>query len=392
MACPGCPELHWQAVNSVSKRHAAAILTVLTALLLVANFDARLGYFSDDDLDTFGWVGIVPWKSFLNVVSPALSESNFRPVGKLAYRAIVLTSGLDFRRFVSFIQFVHVLNAALLLAVMRLLRISLAAAAGSLLFFSFHPATLIIQWKPMYVYELLCGLFCLLTLLLFLRGRIVLAAVAFWLAFKSKEIAVFLPVLLAGIEWTGERRWPRLTPFFAIAALFGVQAILQNRVKQEPYHLHPNLATMWKCLAFYASPVFGFRWSAAVLPAAALVLRDRRPLAASVSLFAILLPLLLLPGRLNEGYLYVPLIAGALAVGYLLERVPRSVIALACIAWTGSTAMQLRSFSRTELADASERRAYAGQLIVAAARHPGAEIVYADGLPANFELWGASGA
>src|SRR5438046_10191882 len=47
-----------------------------------------------------------------------------------------------------------------------------------------------------------------------------------WLAFKSKELAIMLPVVLLCYEhWLGKRHWKRLIPFFAVSLLFGIQAL-----------------------------------------------------------------------------------------------------------------------------------------------------------------------
>jgi len=54
-------------------------------------------------------------------------------------------------------------------------------------------------WKPMYVFDLFCATFCLASILLYTHRRYVLSFVAFWLAYKSKELAVMLP-----------SRWPAM--------------------------------------------------------------------------------------------------------------------------------------------------------------------------------------
>ena len=96
-----------------------------------------------------------------------------------------------------------------------------AASAGSVLF-AFHMAVFDVYWKPMYVFDLLCATFCLASMLLWIRGRWVLSFVAFWLAYKSKELAVMLPFVLAAYEyWLGKRRWKPLIPFAAVSFSFG---------------------------------------------------------------------------------------------------------------------------------------------------------------------------
>ncbi len=63
-------------------------------------------------------------------------------------------------------------------------------------------------WKPMYCFDLLCTAFSLGSILLYAQRRWVLSFVAFWCAYKSKELAVMLPVVLLAWEcWFGERKY-----------------------------------------------------------------------------------------------------------------------------------------------------------------------------------------
>jgi hypothetical protein len=118
----------------------------------------------------------------------------------------------------------HLVNVALLWLILRRLQLPFWASAAALVFFAFHMAVFDIYWRPMYVYDLLCGTFCLLTVLFWLDDRWVLSLLFFWLAYRSKEIAVMLPVALAAYELLlGQRRWLRLAPFFAISIWFGMQ-------------------------------------------------------------------------------------------------------------------------------------------------------------------------
>ena len=65
-------------------------------------------------------------------------------------------------------------------------------------------------WKPMYVFDVLCATFCLLSVLMWTRRRWILSLLAFWLAYKAKELAVMLPAVLLCYEmWIGTRRWNR---------------------------------------------------------------------------------------------------------------------------------------------------------------------------------------
>src|SRR5260370_2551345 len=89
-------------------------------------------------------------------------------------------------------------------------------------------------WKPMYIFDVLCATFCLLSLWCYATGRWMLSFVAFWLAYKSKEMAVMLPAVLLGFEfWFGKHRWKPLVPFFPGSLSFGAQWILGNPYKDN---------------------------------------------------------------------------------------------------------------------------------------------------------------
>jgi hypothetical protein len=65
---------------------------------------------------------------------------------------------------------------------------------------------------------------------LYARRRYLLAFRSFWLAYKSKELAIMLPAVLACYEslLVKDRNWKRLIPFFAVSLSCGVQGILLN--------------------------------------------------------------------------------------------------------------------------------------------------------------------
>jgi len=97
----------------------------------------------------------------------------------------------------------------------------MAAAA----FFTLSATALDAYWKPMYVFDLLCTTFSLASILLYAWRRRVLSFIAFWLAYKAKELAVMLPAVLVAYEyWFGERRFKVLIPFLLASLSFGIQA------------------------------------------------------------------------------------------------------------------------------------------------------------------------
>ena len=94
------------------------------------------------------------------------------------------------------LQAFHLLNVWLLWLVARRLGAPPFAAAAACLFFGLHMALFDDFWKPMYIFDVLCATFCLLSLWCYASERWVLSFAAFWLAYKSKELAVMLPAVL----------------------------------------------------------------------------------------------------------------------------------------------------------------------------------------------------
>src|SRR5215468_8725150 len=124
----------------------------------------------------------------------------------------------------------------------RRLGASVFAASVGAAFYALHMAFFDVIWKPMYVFDLLCGALCMASILLWSRGNWILSFIAFWFAFQSKELAVMLPFVLACYElWFGSRRWLQLIPFAAVSVSFAVQALWFTPAASEDYTLHFTL-------------------------------------------------------------------------------------------------------------------------------------------------------
>src|SRR5581483_3899359 len=213
--------------------------------------------------------------------------------------------------------------------------------------------------RPMYIFDLLCATLCMLTLLTYLRGHWLLALIPFWLAYKTKEIAVMLPVVLLAAEFLiGNRKWKRLTPYFAISLSFGLQALLHNRAvgPLNPYALHFTPAMLWTAITFYSSAILFVPFAGLALLLLPIFIRERQLYLGIIFLVATILPLLLLPGRTFTVYWYVPMIGLAIAVAVLASRVPRWAIAVFFIAWLPLNYVMLRTKRREILAVSDEIR------------------------------------
>lgn len=367
---------------------------LLTALLfLIANRAAYKGWFNDDDLDNLLWTRHTETVTFLKgLASPRFAEFNFRPTGHLYYHLLVRNVGVEFRWYVALLHVFHMVNVWLVWAILRRTGLSAKGALAGTLFFAFHIALFDAWWKPMFVFDVLCGTFSFLTVLLYLSGHWVWALAPFWLAYKAKELAVAVPVFLLLYELIpGERRWKRLLPYFAIAASFSVQGVLSNRAVDNDYSLRFTLDALRKTSAFYLSKVLLFPYSGFVLlPLAALWPGERARWRrwAVLGFLALLGPLWFLPGRLFAVYLYVPMLAVALLAGNIAERAHPACVALFFALWLPGNYRLLRMERAVALNVGPENKAWFEAVGSFLKANPGLERVVYDGHPPHLAQWG----
>jgi len=374
----------------------AAAFLALALVFVLANLDAYRGYFQGDDLDTLGWTRYSPLGTYLEaLVSPRYFPSHFRPAGHLVYWVLHHTVGFNFPWLLAFLQFLHLLNLWLLWRVMRNLGLPDKAAALGLIFFAFHMAVIDAYWKPMFVFDVLCATFSLASLLCYLRKRWIASFVCFWLAYKSKELGVMVPVVLAAYELLlGERRWKRLIPFLAVSLSFGLQGIIVNHRERAHtmYALHFSLRFFWMTSSFYASKLLLARYLGFAVLALPFLVRDRRVWFGLALLVLFLVPLIPLTGRMVEVYLYLPL-AGAAIILASLATGPRAYcLAVFLAIWIPWNYLHSRSGRRNEIAMAEENRAYIADLRDYLRTSPGVRVFLFDGYPRALGAWGVSGA
>lgn len=372
----------------------AALYTALVLFFLIANRGAYKGYFNDDDLDNLVQTRATTLSVFAQeFAKPHLSTSNFRPVGHFFYKAMGELAGLHYTPYLAVLQTVHLLNVLLLWFVLRHLGAPpLAAAAGALLF-AFHMACFDGYWKPMFFFDVACATFLLLTLLLYLRGHWLLALIPYWIAYKTKEPAIALPAVLLTYEWLlGERRWKRVLPYAAIAALFAVQALFLNRGRNDDYALHFTAPAVWKTFTFYSSKILLLPYAGAALLLIAILVRDRRVRFGLAALVLLMGPMWFLPGRLFGVYLYVPLIGLAIALAFLTTNWKPAWIALFFAIWIPWNYYWLRQQRRAALTVAFENRPYVESLGRFLQSEPRLSAVLYDGGPSGLNRWGIEGA
>ena len=372
---------------------ALALFAVLALLFLVANRGAYQGWFSDDELDNLAWTKHARATNFITgTVSPLFQKENFRPTGHFYFYLMSRLAGLRFPWYVAVIHGLHFATVILIWLVLRRLGLDWLGAAAGVLFFAFHMAVFDAYWKPMYVFDVLCGALSAAALLAWMNRRWVFSFVCFWLAYKSKEIAVALPAVLAFYEvWLGERRWKPLLPFFAVSLSFGLQALFLNPNVNNEYTLRFTPAAFWKSLSFYSSKMLLIPYAGLAL-AALLLMKDRLVRFGLILTAILLAPMLFVPGRLYGAYLYTPLLGLAITAGAIAARAPIWSVAVAFIVWLPFNYQHLRENRRAALTVAQENRAYYRELESAARGLPDVRAFIYDGAPQGLRRWGILGA
>ena len=367
---------------------------MLIVLFFIANRAAYKGYFHDDDFDNAAWTprtGLDEYATTL--ISPVFSRTNFRPLGHLYFRVLSQTAGMRFPPYVAGLQFLHLVNAFLLWRLLRKLKFDELAALGGVVFFLFHPATFDAYWQPMYIFDVLCTLFGILSLTLWIDRRWIWSFVCFWVAYKSKEIAVMLPVVLLAYEWwLGERKWKPLIPFFLVSLSFGVQAIVANRQTHDTYTFKFTADTIVDTFFFYAQRLPGSPWGWIVIALMLYLVYDRRVWFGLVSGLVLLLPLLALPGRQFAVYLYAPLAFLAAAVASTIAKRPKLILPAFLVVWIPLTYAAMRDYRKTALTYADENRRYVAVMEQFLKDNPSTNTFLYDGHPYWLNIWGIEGA
>ena len=365
------------------------LLLGILLLALVANRDAYRGYFEDDDLDTLTWARLLPPKDLvLNIPTLKYPPEHSRPVGFLFYAALARHAGLEYPPYVIALDLIHILNIGLLWLLLQRLGLDARSSAIGCAFFALHRALFDAWWKPMFIFDVSCTTFSLLAILAYTWGRWFGSLIAFWLAVRSKEIAIVLPAVLLCYEMMlGDRKWKRTLLFFLPAAIYGVNGLIYNLHQASNYSIHLGPAALWKSVSFYSSQVFQIPYAGFLLLIAPLAVRDRR---LYFGLGAALLGLsiyLALPGRLLEIYLYLSMVGVAIVIGVLAARRP-AIVAVLALVWLAWNIALVRRHARVTLAEADERRAF-----VMAVRQVADSPVYLyDTIPASMHSWGVEGA
>jgi len=374
------------------------LLLFLAALAIGAGFialnhEASSGFFQDDELANISWAPLADAKTFfIGMIDPRFQRDNFRPVGHLYFAALGKYAGLNFTPYVTAIFAIHLLNGILLYLLMRKMAVKEWCALAGAAFFTLSASAFDAYWKPMYVFDLLCTTFSLASILLFARRRWVLSFVSFWLAYKAKELAVMLPVVLGVYEyWFGERKFRPLIPYFATSLSFGIQGVLLNPNKDNDYTFRFTLESLLKTAPFYAQrflllPAGGF-----VVFALAL-LRDRRVWFGLLAMMLVMVPVLFLPGRLFEAYTYLPLAFVVVAAAAAASRFNPLWAWVVLAFWMPVNVRQWRHERRATLDRDRQIAVFVHDLGAFVSHNPGIQTLVYEGVPAGFHAWGVSAA
>jgi len=376
----------------IARYRTSLFFFALGFVFYVACKGALKGYFSSDDLDNLAWTSHSPLTTFLiELFSPVFSPINFRPVGHFYFWALGRTAGLDFAPYVAVLQLLHLINCALLWRLLTKLDFAWAARAAGVLFFAFHMAAFDAYFKPMYVFDVLCALFCLTALVYWQPRYWGYSILIFLVAFKSKELAVALPVVLFLYEyWLGERRWKALIAPAVLAAAFTVQALFAQGGRGGDYGLRLTPATFWQALDFYASAILRAPHLGFALLALPLFVKDRRVWFGLSMMLLFIAPMLAVPGRLFAAYLYLPLAGLAIAFAAIVARWP--VAAALLVVWLPFQYSELRGLRNAAIAEGDAARAFTVKVQERGRELKDIDTVLVDSYPAKMRRWGVEGA
>ena len=375
----------------------ALLLTLVLTLFVVFNKSAFHSYFSDDDCSNLALARFAPWHTLPYSLFTLALLAVYRPVGVIYYKILESTAGFHFAAYIAVLQLLHLATALMLWVFLRRLGLRPLPAALGCAFFTLHMSTIPAYWKPMYAFEVLCGFGVIAALLLYQQGRFFLSLLCAFLAFKSKEVELMLPVVLFLYEClfghtraSGGRQWRPLIPFFLLSLSFGMQAVLMPSGPDTEYTMHLTAAALWSGLAFYGSNLFYVPFSGLIVSIGLLFLRSRFIAFGVLGFWILIFPMLGFPGRHYGAYIYVPLLLFSIAVAGVAQFRPWWA-ALFLVFWVPASYEQLKVERSPLLAYGYDHRPYIEQVRASLASHPAPKAVVFEGTPLDFNVWGPKG-
>jgi hypothetical protein len=373
----------------------ALLLFFILGIFITFNKGALQSYFSDDDFSNLAI--FEPWWSLVKSAFTLALIPNFRPLGAMFYKAMGSFAGFHFGAYVAILQAFHIATGLMLWLFLRRLGLGPLPAALGCAFFTLHMSTLSAYWKPMYIFDVLCGFWVVLALLLYQRERFFLSLLCAWLAFKSKEIELMLPVVLLLYEWffgrqnnSGRLRWKPLIPFFLMSLSFGLQSLMIPRIPVTGYTIQLTSASLWSGITYYGGKLLYAPLAGPIVSIGLLFLRQRIVTWGILGFWVLIAPMFCFPGRQFEAYLYVPLLMFAVAVAGVAQWKPWWAV-LFLIFWIPASYDELRTQRKPLIAYHHDHVPYVNQILQSLATHPAPAAVVYDGTPNDFRNYGQKG-
>jgi hypothetical protein len=266
-------QFHW--------KEGVVFLILAAAYFFSQTYKSFGSYFTVDDFNTLSWAHLNSfWQTAADALNPAkmANVDTYRPVGGLFYRLMYNFFGLNFLGFHLVANLIHLFNCLLVYRIMRALGTGkLAAFTGGLLF-TFQLFMLPIYWEFSTVFDILCTAFAFLSFLLYIlqsQRRIhsfavqIIPIILFFLAIRSKEMALPLPLVLscyeflfcsegAGFKSTLIRILKKQWAYYALALTFAIPKVYAVLSVGNPgsYALVLTLQSLMSGTAFYLAEVF----------------------------------------------------------------------------------------------------------------------------------------
>lgn len=336
----------------VSHALAAALIAASGIYVYRWVFDPGMTFFMDD----WGWIklGVFgSWRNFLTLGTfiPAALFGD-RPIEGASIKLMYQLFGLDHKPYAAVMLFLHVANALLLYALTaRLLQSRFHAMIAGLLFVINHSTGLPGWWVSL-IADSASFFFCLCAFLSFASGRAwsaIATIVFYYLAYKSKEVALPFPLLLFAYSFLVHARsaklsdlraalaaalratWPILSAFIVVFGFsmyyFAMANKLDGMAAYGPYAPHFDAATFINGVRWYLSQVV-FKFldgnqallAFVILLALAVVTGNRVAMVGAAGFFIGTGPVLFLANQRYPYYAYAASGYIALMLAALLQR------------------------------------------------------------------------
>jgi hypothetical protein len=262
---------------------------------------------------------------------------NDRPVGFMLERWWFELFGFNYRPQLLCFLSIHFANLLLGFFLMRRMGASALATLGALCAFATLATTVQTVTYLGAIFDVLCLFLMLASTLAFLSkkpGTAALSALLFFLALRTKEFAIVLPVLLLAIayhEKTLRRLWIHLTIWavFLIQYALLIRRMIPSIPAGNPYTIHADPRTILTSFLYFTSLIFHEeahprRAAAILLLVVAMALyaayRRRGWILWNLAAYALtLLPVAIIPGNRAQFYVYAPAMFLLFAAALTLE-------------------------------------------------------------------------